>query len=206
MAYTVAVGSIVELTVLGTLYQQRVMNVFHYRIKTLGSNADGHDALFKINDAFEVGGGTNEKLLQCVSVDVGQLTNRLQWITPVRYRAREFSNTETNGLVAVACELPAVSASVEFAGELADRHGIGRKSIFGVPTTAYNDGRPTSTYFTTLSAFAVSAVGNLTTDTGMVLEPVIFNRANPADSRTIVQGGPKNEMRTQRTRIIGRGI
>jgi len=206
MAYTVAVGAICELSVLGVLYQQRVMNVFHYRIKTLGSNADGFESLFKINDAFEIGGGVNEKLLQCVSMDVIQLTNRLQWITPVRYRAREFSNTEPNGLVATACELPALAASVEFAGEKADRHGIGRKAIFGVPTNAYNDGRPTSAYFITLGAFATAATGDLTTDTGMVVEPVIFNRANPADSREIIQGGPKNEMRTQRTRVIGRGI
>lgn len=206
MAYTVGVGGILELTVQGILFDQRVMNVFHYRVKTIGSVTDGNNLLQEMVDIWVQGGGMHEKLVSCIAQNVTNINVREQWVTPIRYRAKEFTVALDNGMDPTDCELPYVSASVELAGEKADRHGVGRKSIFGVPTSRYNDGRPTAAYLTTLGAFATSCAGVLTLPSGMTMEPVIFNRHAPADSRVIIQAGPKNEMRTQRSRVIGRGI
>lgn len=206
MAYQVAQGAILEATVRGLLFEQTCMNVFHYRVKSISANNDGVTNMDAFNTAFIAGGGVYDSLIQCMSVSVTQLRVRLQWIAPTRYRAKEYTPGEDGGQDGVLCELPFASASVELAGEIADRHGVGRKSVFGLPTSAYNDGRPTPTYFTSLGTFATACAQPITTSTNAVLEPIIFNRDNIPDSRLIIQAGPKNEIRTQRTRVIGRGM
>lgn len=206
MAYTVGVNDIVEVTFKGVLFNQQCMNVRHYKVTTIGAVTDGATLLSSINDALQVGGGLDEAFANVQSSLVIQRKIRLQWIFTQRYRAREFDSITTEGQDNNDCKTANVAASIELAAEEADRHGIGRQQIYGIASSRILDGRPVAAYLTLLGALATALVGNIITADGVTLVPVILNRGGPNLSYVVRQAGPKNEIRAQRSRVIGLGI
>lgn len=206
MAYNVATGSIVECSFKGILFNQTVMNIRHYRISAIGAVTDGATILDSINTTLQQAGGVDEKAADVSSAMLDLRKIRLQWVYPQRFRAKEYDCTLSAGTGPVDCENSNVTASIELAAEEADRHGIGRWAAVGVASSWMSNGLVTGPYFLKLSNLATALTGNLITADGVTLVPIIFRRTSPALSYIVRQAGPKETLRSQRSRIIGLGM
>lgn len=206
MAYSVATGYTLEATFKGLLFQQTIMNIRHYRITAIGAVTDGATILDSVNAVIQQGGGLDEKLSAAMSAQVSERKIRLQWIDPLRYRAKEYDCTADSGTGPVDCESAVLAASIELAAEEADRHGVGRMQLTGVANSWCNNGLVTGPYFALLGSLATALTGNLITADGVTLAPVILDRNDIANSYIVRQAGPKETLRSQRTRIVGRGM
>lgn len=206
MAYQIAPGTIFEITATSVVFLQRCFNIRHYRCVSVGAEIDGIENLDAFAEAWNAGGGLDERYAALQTNVAVQRRIRLQMIWAQRYRAKEYSAEQPNGTYVGETDTANVAASIELASEVANRHGIGRQQLYAIPDEGMLEGEVSAAYFTLMGQLATALTGNITTGTTAVWEPIIYNRASPAASLKVIQAGPKTEVRTQRSRQVRKGI
>lgn len=217
----VPVGTVVELAVQYEVNTQKCINVWHY-VNTTQSNAASIPAELEEIRAKTLGtdvGSLNLVALfkACWSTDVVATKDRCQFVWPTRYRSLD-TNIQTAGDIASGCEAQNLQFSFTKYSALASRRGVGAMRVGGMPTVKCDAGNLDLAYRT---GVVLALRGGL--DTSFVTQgngtwvPCIHNRkkkagpngippAYPGSYQTITEWKTQLEVRTQRSRTVGRGM
>lgn len=206
MPYNIGAGAIIEVTMAGKLFAQQCLNVRHYRVRSVGTDPDGVVNMDAFASAFTAGGGVDEGMAAVQSISVEGRQVFAQWIYPARYRRKEYDPFQTEGDRGTLCETANISFSIQLAAEEADRHGVGRVSCYGVAVDDCVGGAPSTPITALLDTLGVRLVQPIVIGIGTIFDPVIYQRAQPAFSYIVRSAGTMRQIRTQRTRTLGRGI
>ena len=199
-------GDIVQTTVVGRCYSQRILLSLMWRVSQAGPPEESVNVqLGQLFDAIKVG-GTHDKMtayLDCLQTDYQMLGLRNQVVRPVRtaYRFDESVHLGTGGAGTVANDSAALTLRTAVAG----RNQVATKHIGPIADGSSLDGRLTLAFrakVATLGALLTQevqiAVGGLT------FTPVIFHRSTNTFNviETYVVG---EQSRVQRRRTVGLG-
>ncbi len=204
-----AVGDILELKILGTLLNQRVMTVLHYRIASYVSSAPEVTDTGAILD--EIIGGTVgatplASILDCQADNYARNTCTLQKVAPTRsiYIDRGAPGV---GTIADSCTLPNVSGVMTKRGAAGGRRGIGGMHFPGLPPSMYTDGSITAAYGVLMIAAQANLLAVLTTTLpAATLVPVIYNPGATPNHQDIAILEIQTTVRTMHRRTVGLGI
>jgi len=173
-----AVGDIAKVALYQTLYGQRVLNVFHYRLaEIVGTHPQStvlQELATKFADETAVNGVVNE-MRSNVSEDLMFDLVRTQMVHPLPTVYRQ-SVIALPGLIAQPAGTSNVALSITLKTERFGRRGLGRKQIAGIDQAGYEGG-----FLTALSLTAFAVVGQamelpIETTTGTcVWVPVIYH-------------------------------
>lgn len=205
-----AVGDIIRVTWNGVCFNQRVMMVHDYRIKTVDAGSDILAIQDDLLDELAASGGDQleTRYAECLSTSYTGLVIWAQRIAPVRMRRSELPMTATGS--AGASELTNVQAAVSFNTIFSGRNQQAVKKIGPIPTvtTMVDNGVLTTAYKDLLSLFANSFLNTINLTTPAVeLKPVVYHKppASPnydeLNDFTLGQ-----EARVIRRRTVGLGI
>lgn len=217
--YAVAGNSVCQVTIHSTLFNQVVMNVFHYRLDLAGGPvAAGAAFLSDFHDALNAGDGLYSTYADCLPPQVLNVTADLQWVDLDRFVKRTFfiAGTGTFTHVPTTANLSAV---VQLRGNQADKRSIATKHIPGLGGTAVAGGLVTAGLLAQLEQFADQAVLDVPVG-GRTMTPIIFGRARPSyvnkhgktipaigkSYRVITTYALHNTARVMRRRTVGLGI
>lgn len=210
-------GTLVEVRVHYTVNLQKCMNVFHYNPvgDSVGFTETELTEAFALANAGDVATKWAGEFKNVLCNDVFITKQSVQMVYPVRWRSFEVVSA-AGGIRAGNTRAQNVQASVTKLGPKADRHNQGGMRIGGVSHDDYSTGLLTGAYkaaLNTLVAFLATDLQDGITPASY--EPVIANKI-----RIVVDGKPKyiysghsliaswiveNEIRTQRSRTVGRG-
>lgn len=201
---TIPAGAVIEISLLGRLNAQRVLNVFHYAISAEVPSAQYVAFMDGLQTNFE--DVVAAPLLVVLSSQYMLEAIRLQVVWPTRLAYREYSVMTAGAKPGVA--LPANSSvSVQLRTETAGKGGVGRKQVSGLPAGGVTEGELNGNGMTEMVT-ATSAwdadldlAGPYTGD----IVPIVWTRGTGINTKRINQVIVKSEVRTQRTRTVGKG-
>jgi len=210
MAYQLNNSDIVQVTV--EYAEQGVevmMNVLHYRLATGGPYTDGADEILKLVQMIGNGAapGTFANMwasLASENVTINRVVGQKIW--PARY-AKVVNEVDVPGEQAGEAIPPQVQAAITKRSELAVPYGVGGIRVPGIATTLEVFGKLTAPGLAGLEDLGETLNITLTPPaTSAVWEPVILRRDNPGSSLRVALTQAHGTLRTQRTRIPGKGI
>lgn len=210
MAYTLTNGDIVQVTV--EYAEQGVevmMNVLHYRLASGGPYTDGADEILKLVQTIgnEVGGGTfaeTWKEIAANSVTINRVVGQKVW--PARY-AKVVDEIDVVGSKTSEALPPQVQGAITKRSELAVPYGVGGIRVPGIATEFEVHGKLTALGLAELEDIGEAIVSVIAPPaTSAQWEPIIYRRDNPGSSLRAAQSQAHETLRTQRTRIPGKGI
>lgn len=212
MAWTWNEGDIVELTFQGRLYNQLIMTVLHYRLKT-AATPDGETASQSFKDAITDPGGVWAKYIACLSHDWSAELVAVQRVHVVRQRRYEYPMVAAGGQAGDAGTAN-VQASIEKWTELAtprhDKKGegqVGRIAIPAVPQNRYLGGNLLDLYRTGEMKNLADILSTTITDgVANVWVPIIWHRKGTTKTFDDIKGCTvKATVRTEYRRTVGVG-
>lgn len=132
-----------------------------------------------------------------------------QALYPTRYIIVPKNPTITQGQVAGLCQPPAVSSAITLRTDVAGRTQRATKHLPGVPASYVEEGKLTAgakTAYTNLinvlkDQWTITVGGN-----DYLLDEVVYHRANPSISPLVTNGIVQETSRTEKRRVVGRGI
>lgn len=211
MAYALATGDIVQVNI---NYAQvgvvEMMNTLHYRVSTGVPIPDGRAAILELITAIGNTGLTTSfasrwAQLASSAVVIDRLTG--QRVYPVRY-----------GLVTLDVHIPGaqdpeepvpppIQLAITKRGDLATRYSVGGIRVPGLSTGFEVDGKLAGGGQLNADNLA-SVLDDVLTTAGGTIEwiPIVYRRSNPGSSVQVVAAQAHNVLRTQRTRIPGKGV
>ena len=216
---SIPANSILEVKVGYVVNNQQCYNVLHY--KTLAELATADELTTSDWVVNNLNGNANGEFpgefanVMADNVVLNELT--AQCIYPVRWRISRDVFAIT-GAIAGTCDAQNVQACISKRGDLANRHNVGSVHIGGQPPVNYASGMLTAgaiTLFNALTTFLETEI-NLEGDPAKVVYPAILNKTKvvvDGKDKYVVSGSTqttawdvRSELRTQRTRTVGRGI
>lgn len=203
MAWVLQGGSIVEVSIVGELFGQRTLSVFHYKYTSGVNLADGKPVMDLLAAILNDAGELVDEYANVVSNSLLIRQLVIQKIHPAP-RIRRYVYTPAFGIgqVQSPAMTPNVAVAITKTADEATRHGVGTLHLPAVPFAAYDDGE--------IAAASIPAYDNLLSvlksplDTGLWV-PVLFNKANPAASLEITETTLQTTLRTMRRRTVGVG-
>jgi len=205
-----AIGDIIEFSILWEYFSDKYMNVLHFRKTTAQTvPTDVPTELDQINTKFLAGGAgslfTSVRAVVAQNVTMGFV--RSQQIWPLRSVAEQ-ANVGVPGAVGNDTATGNIAATITKRTQNAGRKMVGSFHTPGLPDGTYINGviqRP-SAFYTALLDLGDALEANIVTTQGGVYEPVLFHRNDqpPTATRlfsTIVQ----DTVRTMRRRTVGVG-
>lgn len=173
-----AVGDVIQVSLRGTLYGQRILNVLHYSVAVAGSGTD-FDQLNILTSNLVTGGGSVDPLVDFLAAIAPQYQLeqvRAQRVYPAR-TVYAYTIDGRFGTFATGTELTNIAASLEKRTLTAGRMGIGRLQLAGIPTAAMDNGELTAAYKNAeLSNLAQVLLLSITTSGPVVTyTPCLFN-------------------------------
>lgn len=211
-------NAILEIKVGYVVNTQQCYNVFHYKTEAELPTAD-EIATQEWVIANQEGAGNGEivgefRKVMSDDVTINELT--AQWIFPVRFRVSRVT-INVPGNIQSVCDAQNVQGTLTKRGNLGARNNVGSMHIGGLPVNGYTGGFVAAgqlALYATLKDFLAQEI-----DFGDVQTPVFPSILNK--TKTVVDGKDKyvvtgstlitgwevqTELRTQRTRTVGRGI
>lgn len=209
MAYPITTGTIIELGIAGTLFAQRTLTLFHYRL-TGTTVTDGEAALEEWLSSLTGNVALGGAYFAACSEDwTGyQLSAQVIFVPgpSVQRRPKVVMNISTyEGEVASPSLPPGVAVALTRRSEVATRRGVGTIHMPAVPTSYTANGSLNSTGLADYTTFGDACMENPTIGT-LTGVPLIYNRTAPVDSIQVTSVTPQSTLRTMRRRVVGRGI
>lgn len=206
MPYIVPEGATLQLTLEGSMEQQQVMTVLHYRAIIETAIGDGYAALMLILNEVTASDQLKDQWLDCLSTAVTNVKTRAQWITPTRYGAREKIVAPSSGQVAGAAMPVNAAAAITRRSEGSGRGQLATIHLPGLVKDAVVDGLITAAQQAKMTVFADATINTITPAGGtFTLQPIIFNRAAPNLSPFPVNYTVQRTVRTMHRRTVGLG-
>lgn len=162
MSYHPATNSIVEVQVVGRIFNQRTRNVFHYGMVRVGGGVfdSGRVTLGHVGSMFAENIMT--AFTPCVSEDWTFEYLQAQFIDPVRYRLRRFTvadlTIDETGQVASPSQAPSVTACISLFMDGSGKEYQGRRYLPALPTSFNDNGNLSGPGVTAFAALADSCV------------------------------------------------
>lgn len=206
MAFTINPGDILQYTFRGVLYGQVTMTTWHYQFTGVSIIADGAGAAQDIADAMQL---TTGLWTRYVNVMPQVWTGGQIWAQKIynaRYRKEVYTPTVTAGIVNDQPASPADAIAITFNADPSGPHSIGTKHLPGVVPSSLQNGELKPAAKDGYSLLALSGISTITIGGGLTFDPVIYNRQAPATSLFITGATVQDEARTQRRRVVRRGI
>jgi hypothetical protein len=201
-------GAIIELTYLGTMYNQTIMNVRHYYVAAQGTTPGVTDEIENFLGHFvDMGvGSVLPAYIACIPEELNVNRVIAQVLTPTRLR-RQFETISQNGL-ASSSPVTNVQASITFTTLLSGKDQQGGMRLCAAPVAAL-DGVWTAGYqglLTTLAARLSETVAE--PDGDAIYAPCIYHRTKAAPlNRTEITGFViQPTTRVIRRRTVGVGV
>lgn len=214
------VGDLIEIKAYSTLFAQRIITTFPQRVAYASTGVDTLNLSKLIGDYWQVGDVSPfQRFLACIPQNMTVNQIGVQKVWPARYREM-FSPVGLPGTDANDATTANTSGSIERACELSGRDMVGRISIPGVAPANQVDGFISAALKAKMVEVATRldnqwSNGTLV-DATLLLEPVLIHREKvpptPEGHWTItgadrvITAFVKDEVRTQRSRTIGKGI
>jgi len=212
------IGDIAEFRLEYVANGQTCFNVLHYEVVITNLALDNQAVMTDILaiESSLVAGTLVQAFRGVFSDGVDVIALHGQWVFPTRWRGLRDA-VGSPGTVAGECNAQNLQVTIQKSGALANRHNLGAVRVGGVPATFFDDGMvvpPGVAAYDDLMSTLAEPIANTPAD--VVLSPVILNKVNvgtPEEPEYEISGGTpvlvwtrKGEVRTQRTRTVGRGI
>lgn len=175
------IGDLLQVTFQSRLYNQVLINTFHYRIEGTG----GRTSIFTIqSDLKGFIAGAGSLMESFLDASPRQLTLENIWVQRIagaRVRKSVFE-VELAGTSDMDADTANVAASIERRGDFADKHNVGRLQVC-IPTSsdAITQGHTTVALETKLNALAVQLLAGQTGAPGTaIFAPVLVHRSGLA--------------------------
>jgi len=201
-----AVGDVIQVSLRGTLYGQRILNVLHYSVAVAGSGTD-YDQLSILTSNLVTGGGSVDPLVDFLAAIAPQyqlVEVRAQRVYPLR-TIYAYTIDGRFGTYATGTETTNIAASLEKRTLTPGRMGIGRLQLAGIPTAAMDNGELAAAYKATeMSNLAQKLLLSITTSSPVVTyTPCLFNPTAPVNKFSplfsiVIQ----DSLRTMRRRTV----
>jgi len=201
MSYPLLNGDIVEIRLNAQLFNQVVMNTFHYSI---GSGSPNDSDLTALADAWENALWTGQ-LADLLSNDYTDAFVAIQKIQPVRYISEEYAVSPTGGQIASSALPPSSTLVVRRYTQLAGASNRGRLFIPGLPFASTEEGQLSSEVAADWSAWA-DLLSNPLTFLTRIATPIIYHKATGTAGEPLLGGEYDSVLRSQRRREIRVGI
>jgi hypothetical protein len=204
-----ALGDVIQVSLRGTLYGQRILNVLHYSVAVAGSGTD-FDQIDILTSNLVTGGGSVDPLVPFLNAIAPQYQLeevRAQRVYPTR-TIYAYTIDGRFGTYATGTETTNIAASLEKRTLTPGRMGIGRIQIAGVPTAAMDNGECSAAYKATeLTDLAQALLLSITTSGPVVTyTPCLFNPTSPgAKFSPLFSIVVKDTLRTMRRRTVRLG-
>lgn len=200
-------GAIIQLSLRGTMFSQRILNILHYVVispgtsgTVLGQLQDLVDTLANDGD----GGLLISKFLATQSASYSLDSIRAQVVDPTRSPFAENTAIQV-GTAAGTSNTANVAVSITKKSDVGGRHGIGRMQLAGVPSSQIASGRVQGAFAAgPLKALADALKFNIiTAPSNVTMEPVIYNPGVvPFNYSQIIQTTVQDTVRTMHRRTL----
>lgn len=218
MAYDIAARSVCQVTIRGTLFNQVVMNTFHYRLDGTSSLINGSLFLDNFSAVLTAPGNLIDAWEGVVPAQVINHFLDLQWIDLDRFVKKTYV-VGTEGGSPLGTTSTNQAAVLELRADIADKRSISSKHIPGLGGSGIVAGQLSFDKTAEMSTVGEASVLPLTVGT-RIMTPIIFGRARAAytDKHGVVHpaiGKSYREVsqfivqataRTMRRRTVGVGI
>jgi len=203
---SLALGDVVQVSLRGTLYGQRILTILHYSVGVTAAGTD-YDQLSILSSNLVTGGGSSDPIPQILAGQAPeyQLEEiRAQRVYPTRtvYAATIDGRF---GTYATGTELSNIAASFEKRTLTPGRMGIGRVQLAAIPTAAMNNGELTAGYLAAEAANIAQAIMMGITTSGPIVTyaPCLFNPTAPVNKFSpLLSVIPQASLRTMRRRTL----
>ena len=206
MAIAPAVGQIYSVTFDLTMFGQKLMNTFQYRLGTIGTAITTDDVCDGMNTVMNTAGNMYAKYRACVTAQVTHNNTWIQVAYPARQRKKVYAIGVAGSWTGTAYTAN-TAVSIERYGPAANRHNIGRVQIPSADdATSINNGLVSGAgYLTVLNAFAAQMLQPLTTAAGSVLGPVLVRSPIDGNYEFLLGTSVQTTVRVMRRRTVGVG-
>lgn len=200
------VGDILAVSFRASLFEQRIINVLHYKLESTASTGSSEADLQRWADtmagqAAVANTPTNSLLsLACPEYNLDEV--RVQRVYPARtIYAQAFINQP--GTHAGNCVSPNQAFSILKRGNVPGRFAVGRVQIAGIPSNSILNGEVTVGYQLDLANFKAGFAATLNTiGPNMSMKPVIFNPVHVPHSTDIFEWVEQLTVRTMHRRTV----
>jgi len=200
------VDDVLQVSIRGTLFGQRILNIFHYVVSVTGAG-NTLDQLQEI--ATDLGADTTSNgfiaLWQAaVTANYSLDEIRVQRIYPAR-TIYQRSLPNVNGLHAGVCPSANIAVSIQKRGSLSGRTSQGRMQLAGIGSNGMLAGElDLGVYGVVLADLRDALAANqTTTTTPITIIPVIYNPAGPNPKYQLIQSWLINtSLRTMHRRTL----
>jgi hypothetical protein len=205
------VGNIVQITMVGRLHRQTILNVFNYRIAASTVAPQPGPVADEIANRFFA--NTHLKVLARLSQEYEAVEIRVQDVYPIRWVHRAYIpqlGSNQQGAIATSALPTSVAVVTTLASALAGESHRGRKFWAGLPVTAEDDSLVEAV---SLASWRGSVDPDLIADISFALDtinysfvPVIWSLQDPTGVDDIESALTQPVLRTQRRRQVQRGV
>lgn len=208
--FNVSNDDIISVLLQGRQDAQKTLTILHYRAVGLTAPTPGWELFADVMDALQPSGAVEIiPAYRACCVDTWSIEMvQIQKVHPTRYLYRRFTFSPPEaGTVSSAALPPAVSVSLTKRVEVALTGRVnGRIQMPAVPAEFVNAGVLEPTGFTAYLALAAVCELPIPVPSGGELRPIVLKRTVPAGSQEWVDTVIQLNARSQRTRVVGRGI
>lgn len=207
MATTMQVGDIIAITYTGRLFGQTTMTVLHYELTSVGSlTAHPTWAVAVIGLLNTVATGLATFYNEACSEDLISGAWWVQKVYPTRMAKVDGVASPDEGLVLEGALPPGVSASLTKRGAVASRHAIGGVRMPALALSWAEAGYLSAAAITKYTDLCIQMAAPISSGATGNLQPVIFNALAPNLSIDVASMIPQETVRTNKRRVVGRGI
>ncbi len=208
---TLTNGCIIACTAKGSFASQTTLTTFHYKVTpaTAWGNPDYFDFITALHTENELAGNLTQQYAGVTSEDFFISKWVYQALHPTRYVAVEKVTAHDQGTVAGTGLPPAVATALIMRTDQAGRTQRGVKHMPGVPSDWVEEGMVTGaaqTQYQVLIDYLKLQFTITVGGTDYLLDFVIFHRAAPSASPIVTSGTVGLTSRTEKRRVVGRGI
>jgi len=202
----VAVGDIVQTTLVGSLFGQTIMNTFHYGMETVTGAPTQLAVANEILTKYAVAGGFYDKFLGCCPDNYTLEQVWVQFVLDTRYRKR-VSIQGLPGTFAGSAATANTAAVISRFGAAANRRNQGSVHIAcGSDTTWMNLGVLTVPFINALGQFEPYLFSPLTLATLGTLQPVLIHGTSKLNAIPLIGATTQDTSRVMRRRTVRLGI
>lgn len=206
----VQLSDLVEVVFESTLFEQRVLNTYHYIcIAEPAVPTDRYAIYTEMVNWIQIAGGLQETFLDMVSDQLTLDSIRIQFRAPERFMYQRFTVNLPGNLTGDA-NTANIGASIERRGGEALRTNIGRLAVAGIPSASIVAGKITAPALVLLGDHAEVITQDAVLTGSAEFSPCLWteqpNGAPPIFQTYIYDAAPMTTARTQRRRTVGLGI
>jgi len=199
-------GDILQISFVGTLFSQRVLNVLHYRVTADSTSPSYVTAAGAVGFQMQSGVVTpGLAMLAAQGPEYNLDYIRVQKVNGTRLRYVDYA-VNLPGTVAGNCTAPNIAATITKKTENGTRHGIGSLHLPGIPSNGYANGVLDATYKLLVDAISARLINPFTVQLETTqCQPILWSKSIDPVYHPLTNTVVQNTIRVMRRRTVGVG-